>query len=282
MNKIALITDTASDIPSTLKEKYNIKVLHFQIVYPEKTYKDQIEITSKEVLATIAEKTPTTSLPSLEEMHNMFTTLKEEGYTKVIAVTISSGLSGCYNALSMVKEDYPEIETYVYDSRTLSIAQCALVERAGELIEEGRDIPYIIEELEQMRSKQDTFFIVDTLKYLVAGGRIGHVSAAIGEILNLKPIIKVGDDGKYITHTKARGKNKALGTIVDESKKILKEKKCRVYLIHGDGKEGIEKLYNELKDEANIDKIEKWDWISPVACVHTGPGFLAVLLQEIA
>lgn len=279
--KIALITDTASDLPLAIKEKYDIKVLHFQIVYPEKTFKDQEEITSKEVLAEIDEKVPTTSLPSLEEMHQLFTSLKEEGYTHALAITISSGLSGCHNAVSMVKEEYPEIETYVYDSRTLSLAEFVLVEKAAQLIEEGKDIPYIVEELEEMRAKQHTFFIVDTLKYLVRGGRIGHVSAAVGSLLNLKPIIKVGDDGKYITHTKARGKNKALSTIVEETKKVLAQKKCRGYLIHGDGKEGMEKLYNELKDAQDLQSLEQWDWISPVACVHTGPGFLAILLQEV-
>lgn len=281
MRKIALITDTASDISMQLQQKYNVKVLHFQIVYGDKSYKDQIEITSKEVLDTIAEKAPTTSLPSLEEIHGVFEELKAEGYTHAIGITISSNLSGCYNALSMVKDEYPEIETYVYDSRTISIPECVLVERAGELIEEGKDIPEIIDELEKMRSKQHTFFLVDTLKYLAAGGRIGHVSAVVGGILNLKPIITVGDDGKYISHAKARGRNKALAVITEEAKKILAESKCKVYFIHGDGRESIDKLYDELKDEKNIETIEKWDWISPVACVHTGPGFIGALIQEI-
>lgn len=282
MHKIALITDTASDIQQELIEKYNVKVLHYQIVYKDKTFKDQLEITSKEVLATIAEEAPKTSLPSLEEMHNVFQSLKEEGYTHAIGITLSSSLSGCFNALSMVKEEYPEIETYIYDSKTISIPECLLVEKAGELIEKGYTLEEIIPELDKVRSLQHTFFVVDTLKYLAAGGRIGHVSAVVGSMLNLKPIITVGDDGSYISHSKVRGSNKALGVIVEEAKKILAQKKCKVYFIHGDGRAGIDKLYEQLKDEANVEVIEKWDWISPVACVHAGPGFIGMLLQEIS
>ncbi|MGL4343992.1 MAG: DegV family protein [Cellulosilyticaceae bacterium] len=280
MAKIALITDSASDLPQALQQKYNVFMLHFQIVYPEKTYKDQLEITSKEVLADIESRTPTTSLPALEEIHQTFEKLKEQGYTHVIAVTLSSGLSGCYQAVKMVADEYPEIESYIYDSKTISLGETCLVQKAGELIALGYEAKAIITELDVVRSKQHIFFMVDTLKYLVAGGRIGRVSGMLGGVLNLKPIIKVADDGVYVTHAKVRGTQKALAKVVEEAKSILKDNRCRVYLIHGDGEEGTRYIYNMLKDEQDIQEIEMYDWISPVACVHTGPGFIGMLLQE--
>lgn len=280
MPRIAIVTDSASDLPEEALKKYDIKMLHFQVIYKQETYKDRLEITSKEVLNQIDQEIPTTSLPSLEEIHQVFNTLKAEGYTHVIVITISSGLSGCYNAVSLIKEDYPELTTYVYDSKTLSIAEGILAVEAAKLAIEGEILPTIIDKLDQIRVKQHTFFIVDTLKYLVAGGRIGHVSAVLGNILNLKPIITVGDDGKYVSHANARGRNKALNSIVKAARNLMEEKKCDVYLIHGDGEEAADYLYEGLKDEIHLNKIEKWGFISPVACVHTGPGFVGILLQE--
>lgn len=281
MKKIALMTDSASDFPKELARKYNIKMLYFDIIYKDSTYKDQLEISSKEVLATIDEKEPTTSLPSLEQMHQRFQELKEEGYEEVIAITMSTGLSGCYNALCMVAKEYPEIKSYIYDSKTLSICELSLVELAAEMIEKGHSVEEIATALEKRRAKQHTFFIVGTLKYLIRGGRIGYVSGTIGELLNLKPVITIGEDGFYHTYKKVRGKSKALNVFIEETKKLLMQTKCKIYMIHGDGEEDMETIYDKLKGEANLSMIKKFDWISPVACVHAGPGFLAILVEEI-
>lgn len=282
MKKIALITDSASDLTKEIQEKYDVFMLHFQIVYPDATYKDQVEITSKEVLAAIEEKRPTTSLPSLDEIHQTFAKIQEMGYEKALAITISSGLSGCHNAVQMVAEDYAQLETYIYDSRTISLGETALIQKAGELIEAGyEDLEEIVKVLDEVRSRQHIFFMVDTLKYLVAGGRIGRVSGMLGGVLNLKPIITVADDGVYVTHSKVRGTQKALAKAIEEAKHILGEHLCRIYMIHGDGEKGTNQIYEALKDEKNVDEIGMYDWISPVACVHTGPGFIGLFLQEL-
>ncbi|MGL4736730.1 MAG: DegV family protein [Cellulosilyticaceae bacterium] len=282
MKKIALITDSASDLPQEVQEKYDVFMLHFQIVYPDMTYKDQVEITSKEVLAAIEEKRPTTSLPALEEIHQTFEQIKAQGYEKVLAITISSGLSGCHNAVQMVADEYSDLSSHIYDSRTISLGETCLVQKAGELIEAGyEDLEEIVKVLDGVRSRQHIFFMVDTLKYLVAGGRIGRVSGMLGGVLNLKPIITVADDGVYVTQSKVRGTQKALAKVVEEAKGILDVHKCKVYMIHGDGEKGTKHIYDLLKEESNIEEIGMYDWISPVACVHTGPGFIGLLLQEV-
>lgn len=282
MRKIALITDSASDLPKEVQEQYDVFMLHFQIVYEDATYKDQVEITSKEVLADIENRRPTTSLPALEEIHETFQAIKDKGYEKVIGITLSSGLSGCYNAVKMVADEYPELESHIYDSKTISLGETCLVQKAAELIEAGcENLDEIVSALDETRKGQHIFFMVDTLKYLVAGGRIGRVSGMLGGVLNLKPIITVADDGVYATHSKVRGTQKALTKVVEEAKKILDEKKCKVYMIHGDGEEGTRHIYDLLKNETNSETIDMYDWISPVACVHTGPGFIGLLLQEL-
>lgn len=282
MRKIAIITDTASDLSLEEIEQYNIKMLHYQIVYKERTYKDQLEIHSKEVLEHLETEIPSTSLPSLEEMHQIFAEVEREGYEAALVIPLSSGLSGCFNAVNMVKDDFTNLNIVVFDSTTISAPQGVLAKYAATLADEGWSMEAIIKALEEKRAKQHTFFIVDTLKYLVHGGRIGHVSATVGKLLNLKPIITIGDDGKYETVAKVRGRAKAIRYFAEEASKILSSgKKYKIYFSHADGeviKDEIVKILKEMHPEISV---EGDTWISPVACVHCGPGYVGMLIQEI-
>ena len=282
MRKIAIVTDTASDLSAIDIEKYNIKMLHYQIVYKNHTYKDQLEINSKQVLDQLEKEIPSTSLPSLEEIHQVFNEILEEGYKEVIVIPISSGLSGCFNAVNMVKEEYEGLQTIVFDSRTLSAPQGVLAVEAARLADEGKGLEEIVKHLEEVRSNQHTMFIVDTLKYLVHGGRIGHVSAAVGKLLNLKPIITIGDDGKYETVAKMRGRMKAIHYFAEEVSKILESgESYKIYFSHADGEEIKAAIIKEIKEKYPNISIKGDSWISPVACVHCGPGYVGMLVQKI-
>lgn len=282
MRKIAIVTDTASDLSIADIERYQIKMLHYQIVYKEHTYKDQLEIHSKQVLDRLKEEIPSTSLPSLEEMHQVFEEIQAEGYKEVLVIPISSGLSGCFNAVNMVKDEFQELKTVVFDSRTLSAPQAVLAIRAAELADEGASLEQIVQELEKIRNNQHTMFIVDTLEYLVHGGRIGHVSATVGKLLNLKPIITIGDDGKYETVAKMRGRAKAIHYFAEEARKVLSEGgEYKIYFSHADGEEIKQTIISEIKESYPNISIEGDTWISPVACVHCGPGYVGMLIQKI-
>ena len=282
MRKIAIITDTASDLSLAEIEKYNIKMLHYQIVYKEHTYKDQLEIHSKEVLDQLDTEIPSTSLPSLDEMHQVFEEVQKEGYEAAIVIPLSSGLSGCFNAVNMVKDEFPNVKTVVFDSKTISAPQGFLAIQAALMADEGRSVEEIIKALEAIRAKQHTFFIVDTLKYLVHGGRIGHVSATVGKLLNLKPIITIGDDGKYDTIAKVRGRAKAIRYIAEEASKVLSSgHNYKIYFSHADGEEIKNEIIKEIQALHPDVQIEGDTWISPVACVHCGPGYVGMLIQEV-
>ncbi len=283
MRKIAIITDTASDFSSEDSIKYNVKMLHYQIVYKDKTYKDQLEISPKEVIENLDKEIPTTSLPPLEEVHNTFQELIEEGYKEAVVITLSSGLSGCFNAINMVQEEYKDkINVHVYDSLTISVPQWALVVEAAKLADTGIGAEELIEKLNDMRNNQTTLFIVDTLKYLIHGGRIGHVSGTIGTLLNLKPIITIGDDGKYNTLAKVRGRNKAIHYFVDKVEEILQhDGNYKIYFSHADGEEIKDKIIELIRERHPDIQVECETWISPVACVHCGPGYVGMLIQKV-
>ncbi len=283
MREIAIITDTASDLSIMDAKTYEVKMLYYQIVYKDRTYKDQVEISSKEVIERLEEEVPTTSLPSLEDIHRTIKGLIHQGYKKAIVITLSSGLSGCYNAVSMVAQEYKkEIDVHVYDSLTISVPQRFLVVEAAKAADRGLKVEEIINMLDKIRANQTTLFIVDTLKYLISGGRIGHVAGTIGTFLNLKPVITIGDDGKYETLAKVRGRNKAVSYFVDIiDKKLADGETYKLYFSHAAGAEirdQIEQLIHEKRPNV---KIYGDTWISPVACVHCGPGYVGMLIQKL-
>lgn len=279
MEKIALITDSASDISKEIIEKYNVNVLSFRIIYEKKEYLDRVNITPDEVYDNFDVEIPTSSLPALSDMENLFNKLKDEGYTHVIGITLSSGLSGIYNALKLVSENHPEIESFIFDSKSISIGEGVLVQECGKMIKEGKTFNEIKNALPIMKSKLHIYFVVGTLKYLKKGGRIGKVAGTIGDILNLKPIITMHEDGSYTTYDKVRGRKQSLRRLVDIISNF--KDKGKVYLMHGNAEEEMKAVYENLKELPNVISVYLGENISPVAGVHSGPGLVGVGYFEV-
>ena len=278
MNKIALVTDSTSDLNHDEIKKYNIHVLPLKIVYKDREYTDRVDISPDEVYNNMEVEVPTTSLPSIEDIERLFIKLKGEGYTHVIAVTISTGLSGTYNSVRLVSENHPEMTFEVFDSRALTLGAGAIVLECGEMINSGKDFEEIVEELPKLRDRIIVYYVLDTLKYLIKGGRIGRVSGSIGELLNLKPIISINKEGVYYTYTKVRGRKQSISKIFDIVKETLDEKKAKVWVLHGGAKEEAQELYKKVLELPNIIQVGFSD-ISPVAGVHTGPGLIGVTIM---
>ena len=122
MQKIALITDSSCDLSlETLKEN-NINMLPLNIIYSYGEFEDRVSITPEEVYEKLGIEIPSTSLPSTKKINSVLDKLEEEGYTHVIAITISSGLSGTFNAIRLALEDHPKLISHVYDTKMLAYA----------------------------------------------------------------------------------------------------------------------------------------------------------------
>jgi len=282
MSKIALITDSTSDVDKEMIEKYDLKVLPLRIIYKDREYIDRVTITPKEVYDNFAREIPSTSLPSIKDMEDLYLNLEEKGYTHAIAVVISSALSGTYNTLRLVSQNHPSIETCVFDSKSLTIGEAAIIDECGEMIRGEKDFEEIVKALPEIRNRITVYYAVDTLKYLTKGGRIGKVSGTIGEILNIKPIISINEEGVYYTYAKAKGKKKAISKLVDIAREALKNTPCKVWVMHGGAYEEVKGFSEKIARISNITRLSFGE-ISPVAGVHTGPGLLGlVIVKDVA
>jgi DegV family protein with EDD domain len=280
VEKIALITDSASDINSELIKKYNIHVLPFKIIFSDKEYKDGVDITPSMLYEKLPTEIPTTSLPSISEFTELLEKLKSDGYTHAIIITISNCFSGTFNAARLASESVSDITTFVFDSLTLTMSEGAMVLETAALIEEGKSFNEITNELPTIRKKIDVFFTLDTLTYLKKGGRIGKVAGTIAEALNIKPIITIKDDG-FHTYSKVRGTKQSISKLSNILNDYLAKGKCKVWIMNGDAPDKADLLYNAIKNSDNLVECTLGGMIGPALGVNTGPGLVGFIVEMV-
>lgn len=283
MNRIAIITDSTCDLDRELADKLNIHVLPLKVVFPDGTeYQDGVDITPEEIYAKMPAETPGTSMPGPGEIRALFEKLRDEGYRQVIAIHISSGLSSTLDVVRMVAQDFPELEVEVIDSKALSLALAFLVLKAVQLRDLGIKFREIVEELYRARPRIKVFFVVKTLEYLKKGGRIGLVSGSLGEILDVKPIISINEDGKYYTYGKVRGRGKSLAKLKEIFLEKTKNKTINFAVAHSDALEEAKAIYQELLECTTCKIKESWfGQIGPAMGVHAGPGLVGIAYEEL-
>jgi len=280
MQKIALLTDSGCDLSLETLQENNINMLPLNIIYSYGEFEDKISITPEEVYEKLKVEVPSTSLPSAKKINDILDKLEEEGYTHVIAITLSSGLSGTCNAIRLALEDRPKLTSHVYDTKILAYPEGMIVLEVARLIKEGKSFEDIVTELPKIHARTTGYFTINTLEYLKKGGRIGKVAGTIGEMLNLKPIIGVDENGVYHTVCKARGRKQSFSKLTDLLKQILRKGKCRVYVLQGGALEEAKSYLESIKDLENIVEIGMAS-ISPALGVHGGPGLIGLAIQEI-
>jgi DegV family protein with EDD domain len=281
--KIAILVDSCTDVPKEYRERYGMYVAPLTIIYKDREYRDGIDIQPEDVYARFAEEVPSTSLPSVAAVTDIFKRIKADGYDKVVAVIISSGLSGTFNMISGLGLAPEGLETCYIDTKNIGIGSGFSAIRAGELIEAGLPFADVCREVEKAARMTRIFFCVSTLQYLVKGGRIGLVAGMVGTLLDLKPVISCNEDGIYYTVAKARGRQKSLALALEKAVEFAAgAKDFSITVMHGAAKAEADALMAALKERLPGYRIAIEGQITPALVVHTGPGLIGVGVQRLA
>ena len=280
--KTAILVDSGSDVPPSLLERYHIFMIPLKILFNEGEYLDGITIDAEEVYRRLPTEIPKTSLPDGEQVTSILDKIYAQGYRKVIAVCISSALSGTFNMLRLICEDYENLECHVIDSKNISIGSGMLAVRAAQLLEEGESFETTCGKVEKLVAHSKVYFCVKTLEYLQKGGRIGKVAAMLGSAISLKPIISCNEEGKYFPIAKALGRGPSIKKMLDLAQKSAEGfSSVHIAVMNGNAPEEGEELAASVKKKIPHGKITVEGQISPALGVHTGPGLLGIcVLQE--
>lgn len=277
--KIAIMTDSTSDIPRNIVEKYDIRVVPLRILYKDKEYKDQVDIRSDEVYARLPIEIPSTSLPSPKDVLELFERLKREGFTHVLAIHISSGLSGTGQLIQNLANQVDDLVIKVIDSKNISMGLGYTVIEAARKLAQNASFDSLCSHVQDVLAKMRVYFVLETLEYLTKGGRIGKVAGTLGQMLNLKPIITVNEDGVYTTHAKVRGRKKSIERLFETIKGHLAKPMHNVAVCHGAALEEAQELFERIKKHGNVGEV-LFGHVSPVIGVHTGPGTLGFVVYQ--
>lgn len=274
--KIAILIDSACDITHELIEKYHMKVIRLHVLYPEKDYIDDLDIEARMVYDRFPEEIPSTSTPGPQDVRDMVDEIKAEGYTHILAFSISSGLSGTYNTVCSVLNEETDIPCFVLDTKNISSGAGVFALWAGSQIEEGRSYEELTELLPKKVRDSKVLYYMDTLTYLQKGGRIGLVTSILGNMLNLKPIISCNEEGVYYTIAKIRGSKQGLSKLFTEVKTFAGDSHCWIILLNGDGREAAEQMRPLLLEGISNGTIIMEKQITASMAVHTGPGLVGI------
>lgn len=283
MKKIGIVTDSHSSISGKEGERLGIKILPMPFYIDNKCYYEDVDISRNEFFKKLAEGADvSTSQPSPESVMSIWDEALEE-YEQILYLPISSALSGsCMTAQALAREDKYADKVYVVDNGRASTPLHRSVLDAIELIDEGYSAEEIQKILYEARDKMVIYIGVDTLDYLKKGGRVKPSVALIGNILNIKPVLKF-DVGTLDMFQKTRGTSKMKKVMLDAVKQDLETTfkewydKKEVYLLAASsaGVDEAEKWVNEIR-EAFPGMEVLYDDLSLGICCHTGPGGLGI------
>ncbi len=279
--KTVIITDSSCDLSDEQLAAHQIRMISLRVVCQNAEYRDRIDIGQDELYALLEQELPKTSLPLPEDVSLLYESLAAEGVTDVVHLCISSGLSGTYNMVRMIAEDFgARMNIRVVDSKTLSTGLGLMVLAAARALDGGLSPDEAIQKAMEVRSSQLGMFVIRTLEFLRKGGRIGLVEGVVGSILQIKPIIFINPDGIYETLAKARGYKSAVETMAQEAAKKFGQAKISLSVVHGRALEEAQQLLERLKETLNVAD-SFISPVSPVLAIHTGPGLLGIVANKV-
>lgn len=286
MKKIAVVTDSNSGITQDKAKELGIYVVPMPFYIDGELYYEGINLDRDTFFEKQdADADISTSQPSPGDVMDLWDKILEEGYEEIVHIPMSSGLSGSCQTAMTLAADY-DGKVQVVDNQRISITQKQSVLDALQLIEEGKSAARIKEILELEKLESSIYVTLDTLKHLKKGGRITPAAAAIGTVLNLKPVLQIQGE-KLDAYAKVRGEKKARKTMKEAAqkdvetrfKRAVEEEGIYVQAAYTTSKEEADKWVEELKAEFPSYEIQAEPLSLSVSC-HIGRGAVAVAITK--
>lgn len=273
-----IVTDRGADIsPEQLKD-LDVHFASLRIQLDGKTYESGVDLDGDAfyTLLGATDSFPTTSQPSAGEFAALYRQLAEKG-EEILSIHISSGLSGTFNAATAGAQMVPDAKITLWDSMTLSCPLGWQVEMAARMAQGGASVADILQKLSGFRDKVEGIFTLDTLKYLIHGGRISHITGLLASVLNIKPIIGVDKiSGKYMQLARHVSIKRSIQGVADVvAQKYGAGTRLRVQLLHGNNPDGIALLREKMTELFECVWMPSMP-VAPVLGAHTGPGLVGL------
>ena len=276
---IRILVDSSADYTMAELKENGFDFVPFPVTLNDKTYLDTVELDRNDMYKFLlqGDHFPKTSQPSPEAFVEIFEDAKAKE-DEVICILLSSALSGTYQSAFLAKSivDYDKI--HLIDTLSATFPIRILAEHAASLRSKGYSSEEIVAAVETLKKRTKALAAMDTLEYLYRGGRLSRTSASIGNLVNMKPVLTIAENGSIDILAKPIGKNKAYSTLLKHLEEHPIDSDFPVYSIYTYGLENCEKLEAKLT-KAGIHFKERLQ----VGCsigAHIGPGTVGIVYVE--
>lgn len=276
---VKIVTDSSADLPVKLAKELGVSIVPLYVRFGEKVFRDRVDITDDEFYSRLTSGNvhPSSIQPSPQDFAAVYQELSRES-EGIISIHISSKLSGTFNSASQAKTTIKGCPIEVIDSEILSMGLGIVVIEAAKLANSGANLKDISLFTKQALVNIRLIGLLDTLKYVLLGGRIGKAKALVGTLLNVKPLLSL-KDGEVIPAGQVRSRNKGIERLLE-------------FVKNGRNITNLSVVYNTTPDEAEMlaDRIAGENIIArdkiiisrigALLGVHVGPGTLIIAYIE--
>ncbi len=276
-----IITDSATDLPKEIIDKYQLHVIPTPVTIDGTDYFDGKTIFPEEFYRIQADgadiKTYHINQYMFRENFEPYAKTGDE----VLYLCFSTGIAGTFNAANLAKEElleeYPDFKLTILDTKCASLGFGLVVEKALRMQANGAPKELIIEAAQYFCDHMEHIVTVETLEYLYKGGRLSRTSAVLGGVLDVKPIIEVNDEGALVAFEKVRGRHKSLKRCVElVGERGVELDKQIIGVVHGNDPKTCEQVCEVLMEKYHCRGIIK-SWVGCAIGAHTGPGIIGIV-----
>lgn len=275
--KLAVITDSSAFLQAETLRKEDLFVLDIPVNIDGQEYVEGVNLTAQEFYEKMARSSelPKTSQPSIAKLDEILSSLKEKGYTHVLGLFLSSGISGFHQNIQYMTDEFEGLTIAFPDSRITSAPLGFMVESVFQWVEQGDDFESILNKVTEQIENTSAFIMVDDLSHLVKGGRLSNGAAILGNLLSIKPILYFNDQGVIEVYEKVRTEKKATKRLVEIVKDVTSNGNYQIMVIHGNASQKVADLRQLLLDGGVATDISIATFGSVIG-THLGEGSIAL------
>ena len=275
--KLAVITDSSAFLQAETLRKEDLFVLDIPVNIDGQEYVEGVNLTAQEFYEKMASASelPKTSQPSIAKLDEILSSLKAKGYTHVLGLFLSSGISGFYQNIQYMKDEYEGLTIVFPDTRITSAPLGYMVESVFKWAEQGDGFESILDKVTEQIENTSAFIMVDDLDHLVKGGRLSNGAAILGNLLSIKPILYFNDQGVIEVYEKVRTEKKATKRLVEIVKEATANGNYHITVIHGNAPQKAADLRQLLIDGGVATDVSIATFGSVIG-THLGEGSIAL------
>ena len=275
--KLAVITDSSAFLQAETLRKEDLFVLDIPVNIDGQEYVEGVNLTAQEFYEKMASASelPKTSQPSIAKLDEILSSLKNKGYTHALGLFLSSGISGFYQNIQYMKDEFEGLTIAFPDTRITSAPLGYMAESVFKWAEQGDGFESILDKVTEQIENTSAFIMVDDLDHLVKGGRLSNGAAILGNLLSIKPILYFNDQGVIEVYEKVRTEKKATKRLVEIVKEATANGNYQITVIHGNAPQKAADLRQLLIDGGVATDVSIATFGSVIG-THLGEGSIAL------